>query len=180
MNDQTVTLRVSFDAAQISSALVWHAIEGDPTRSAYKTQGRFAGALHFNKGDCLQIELIGYGQLGDLDGIEIVGANIFTMPHTSVKTRSAPSPFQDGHAVVTLNDWSTPDMIGEPDPERLGYLTYTKVPLLVVQETGRWELSLVVTVRVLRSGKQSELRVFAFDPESEVGTGGDPPLIGNR
>jgi len=179
MTEQTVTLRVSFDAAQISSALVWHAIEGDPARSAYKSQGRFAGALHFDKGDLFEIELIGYGQLGELDGIEIVGANIITMPHTSVHTRSAPSPFQDGHAVVALNDWSAMEMIGQPDPERLGYLSRTKAPLQVVQETGRWELSLVVTVNVLRAGQRSVLRVFAFDPESEVGTGGDPPLIGN-
>lgn len=41
---------------------------------------------------------------------------------------------------------------------------------------GRWELSFYVTVRIKRAGDQSEqLRVFYFDPETEVGNGTFPP-----
>ena len=176
MADSTVTLRVSFDAAQISSALVWHAIEGDPTRNAYKSQGRHAGALHFEQGDLFQIELLAYGDLGQLVGIELVDASIITMPHTSLNTGSAPSPFASDHAVVHVGNWSKPKLQEQADQMRVGFECHTELPLQVTQVTGRWELSLVVTVRLLRpDGARSELRVFAFDPDSEVGTGGDPP-----
>ena len=176
MADSTVTLRVSFDAAQISSALVWHAVEGDPARNAYKSQGRHAGSLHFEKGDLFAIELQAFGELGMLAGIEIIDASIITLPHTSLSTGSAPSPFASDHAVVQVGDWSKPELQAQPDPLRIGYECHTLAPLQVTQESGRWELSLVVTVRLLRKDNtRSELRVFAFDPESEVGTGGDPP-----
>lgn len=176
MTEPTVRLRVSFDADQVGSTLVWHAVEGEPARNAYHAQGRFAGALHFEKGDRFAIELTAFGDTASLKGLEIVDAALVTMPHTSVNSRSAPSPFATEKAVLPVADWTKPDATVEADPLRVRWITHLAAPLLILQETGRWELSLVVTVRLLRpEGQRSELRVFAFDPESEVGTGMDPP-----
>lgn len=176
MTEPTVRLHVSFDADQVSSSLVWHAVEGTPARNAFHAQGRHAGALHFEKGDQFAIDLTAFGNTATLKGLELLEAVLVTMPHTSVDRRSAPSPFATEQAVLRLAAWTKPESSPEPDPLRVRWTTRMVAPVSVLQETGRWELSLIVTVRLLRpEGQRSELRVFAFDPESEVGTGMDPP-----
>lgn len=48
--------------------------------------------------------------------------------------------------------------------------------LTVGPYNGVWELSFYITVRIKRTGQETEqLRVFYFDPESEVGNGTYPP-----
>lgn len=48
--------------------------------------------------------------------------------------------------------------------------------LTVGPYNGSWELSFYVTVRIKRNGeKRDQLRVFYFDPETEVGNGTNPP-----
>ncbi|TXF96922.1 hypothetical protein [Massilia arenae] len=48
--------------------------------------------------------------------------------------------------------------------------------LTVGQYNGFWELSFYLTVRIKRTGEETQqLRVFYFDPETEVGNGTNPP-----
>lgn len=48
--------------------------------------------------------------------------------------------------------------------------------LTVGKYNGSWELSFYVTVSIKRSGETREqMRVFYFDPETEVGNGMEPP-----
>lgn len=48
--------------------------------------------------------------------------------------------------------------------------------LTVGKYNGSWELSFYVTVKIKRAGEDiAQLRVFYFDPETEVGNGMNPP-----
>ncbi|AVP98890.1 hypothetical protein C7S18_17650 [Ahniella affigens] len=176
MSNNTVYLRVSFDVDQLSSALVWQATEGTDQRSAYHRVGRYAGALHFYQNDRFTVELLAFAPLGAVRTITVIGASIITIPHAEERRRSAPSPFDSKHAVVELLDWAKAEEVADPNLERTAFMTRTESPLVVEQLSGRWELSLVVTVLIeFQNDRSPTRRVFSFDPESEVGTGGDPP-----
>ena len=66
--------------------------------------------------------------------------------------------------------------MGEPEQAPLHRIRQEwKHNLDVGYTAGRWELSFVMTVRIMRGeDTQPELRVFSFDPESSVG--GDTTL----
>jgi hypothetical protein len=173
-------IRVSFDADQVGGVLVWRAVDAATHKNAYRDQGRFAGSLHFDDGDEVTIELVGLGVLNEFVAFEIVDASVVTLPHSSVAGVSAPSPFATNHAVIALQGWSKPTVVANPIDQRVE-ISRSAAALTVAQASGRWEMSLVLTVELvwLRAGQERrELRVFYVDPESEVGTGIDPPWRG--
>ncbi len=97
---------------------------------------------------------------------------------------SPPSMFgvaDDGAVSGALYPLAPAGFVKLDQPGGLGYTSVTlrwNEPLTITSVPGSWELSVLVTVAIARSGQQDELRVFYFDPESEVGNGTTPPEAG--
>lgn len=169
-------LRVTYDTDQQGGALLWR-VDSSSGRNLLVTSGPYAGALHFEPGDQIYVDVRGSGRLKTFVSGRILAAHLVTMPHTGAGKFSAPSPFSDSTAVVELTDWNKPQMIDDVGLDTRYCLQQTTLPLPVVQKSGRWELSFVLSVALvlLEDGEQREyIRVFSFDPESEVGDGTDP------
>lgn len=171
-------IRVSFDIEQISSDLVWRAAEVKNNRDLLASVGRFAGAVHLRKDDALTVQVTAYGGEDALVTINVIDAMLYTVPHTSGGTFSAPSPFSAVRATTPVGQWS-PAEIHHCHERKLKLAVQTSLtPLQVVATDGRWKLSLIITVVIERrvgDQKISEVRVFSFDPEAEVGSGTEPP-----
>jgi hypothetical protein len=173
------TLRVSFDADQISDQLLWSLDEGGLERP----DGAYAGALRFYPGQSLRLEVSGGATLiSGFLSFQIVDCCFITRPQVvncgaERRTRYAPpSPFLQavGGSFPLELDFSS--RVAERED-----LSYRKIvqswkrTLDIGQSSGRWELSFNITVRIVRADQNTEVRVFQFDPESEVGTGARPP-----
>lgn len=173
-------IRVSFDIDQVSSDLLWQAAEVKTDRDLYAPVGRYAGAVHFRKGDTVSVEVTAYGRTDSLVSTNILDAMLYTVPHTSGERFSAPSPFSSVRATVPVEQWAPAQIKPIPESEISSSVQRSLTPLTVVQGDGRWKLSLILTVVIERSIKdttetQQEIRVFSFDPEAEVGSGTEPP-----
>ncbi len=182
-NKEKAVLRVSFDVDQISGDLLWRITDPDSGRNLLDSVGRFAGSVHFRHGDEVFVEVMATGRLGQFVTSRILAGHIVTRPHTTVEsgsaaeTFSAPSPFSNDAAVVAIPGWTPTQMVDDPVRGLRIALQQSTAPLSVIQRTGRWELSFVISVAIVqeRDGERGEsVRVFSFDPESEVGTGTDP------
>lgn len=173
---QTAIIRVSFDAEQTGGNLLWR-VDASGGRNLLESTGRFAGAVHFQPNDAIYLEVRGSGRLDTFLDARILAAHLITRPHTGQNAFSAPSPFSSETAVVPINAWTATQMIDEPAQGLRYSLQQSTLPLHVIQKSGRWELSLALTVAItlLENGVKRELvRAFFFDPESEVGDGTDP------
>jgi hypothetical protein len=171
-----VLMRVSFDSDQLGGALVWAAVDETTHRNALKSQGEFAGSLHFNQGDSVALEIIGFGMAQTFLGFDIVDVSVVTVPHTTRERQSAPSPFGGNSAVMHIEKWQAPTQMSEGSG-RVAYSRLSDSPLPVIVKTGRWDLTIVLSVALNFAGAPlPTYRVFIIDPESEVGTGADPFL----
>jgi len=177
-----VTLRVSFDAEQISSRLNWVFIP--ESRPDF---GTHAGSILLDHGEVLSVEVVGSGLVkpGGFSGFELIECCLFTRPQVvqlggSVRTAFAPpSPFVGVKgACYTYSGKTRPG----PAPAALPgateqWLTVVETlsdQLTVGDSDGRWEMSFLLTVSLLWHDAPSTRRVFYFDPESEVGDGSHP------
>ncbi len=169
-------IRVSFDSNQFGGALVWAAVDETKHRNAYRSQGLFAGSLHFNQGDTVALEIIGFGMAENFLGFDLIDVSMITVPHTTQERQSAPSPFGGNRAVLTIENWQ--QIVKTPDGNgRVAYSRMSDLPLLVAEKSGRWDMTIVVSVALyFLDVKEATYRVFLIDPESEVGTGADPFL----
>ncbi|HDS1578109.1 hypothetical protein WG628_09735 [Stenotrophomonas maltophilia] len=172
-------IRVSFDIDQVSSDLLWQAAVAKTHRDLYSPVGRYAGAVHFREGDTVSVEVTGYGRSGTLLSTNILDAMLYTVPHTSGERFSAPSPFSSVRATTPIEQWQPARIEHDREPGFSASVQRSLTPLTVVQDDGRWKLSLILTVvieRLTKAGPQQEIRVFSFDPEAEVGSGTEPPV----
>lgn len=169
-------IRVSFDVRQSGGNLVWH-VDNQHHRNLYKHSGPYAGSVHLLPEDNTYIEVWAFGPLDEEFTIDVVEAALITVPHTDTNAFSVPSPFGTGRAVHAVTDWSRPQYWKLPPEKQRRALQTTLKPLLVGPTSGRWDLSLVITVNISRPTingvVDNFVRVFTFDPESEVGTGAD-------
>lgn len=187
MNDDhdRAAIRVSFDAMQIGGNLVWH-IDDDKQRDLFQRFGRHAGSVHFDPDDEIYVEVYGFGPEAIFLDAKVLQAALITRPHTSQERYSEPSPWDPLGAVAALADWTDTGAIVDPATSLRETMQSTKTPLRIVVAEGRWELSLIVTIALTfqgDAGKETSVRVFGFDPESEVGTGADPkrhPIVVTR
>lgn len=169
-------LRVTYDTDQLGNALLWR-VDTSSGRNLLAVQGRYAGALHFEPKDEVYVEVTGSGRIATFASSRILAAHLITRPHAGNGRFSPPSPFSDETAVVELADWSKPELMDDPPTESRYCLQRTTRPLPVIQASGSWELSFVLTVALVfddNGRKRKQIRVFSFDPESEVGDGTDP------
>jgi hypothetical protein len=176
-------LRVSFDADQISDQLYWRLGDGDPG-DLTRPDGAYAGALRFYPGESLQLQVSGGGTvISGFSSFQIVDCCFITRPQVVYceeggKTRYAPpSPFLQapgGSYPLALDFRAHLDELTGPDYRKV--VQHWKRTLDIGFSSGRWELSFNLTVRIMRGADQGfDVRVFQFDPESEVGTGARPP-----
>ncbi len=176
---EPMVLQVSFDADQISGQLDWKVLP-----NCEPLTGRHAGAILFEPGAELGLEVTGYGKpYGDFQSFQIVECCIITRPQVvqigskNVPVRyAAPSPFVQGigASLALENDFDPLPPVIDPDGTR-AITQRWKHQLNVNQAPGRWNLSFLLTLRMLRGeGQVQETRVFYFDPESEVGDGSNP------
>lgn len=171
-------IRVSFDIEQISSDLVWRAAEVKSNRDLFAAIGRYAGAVHLRQDDAVTVQVTAYGAEDSLLTINVIDAMLYTVPHTSGGVFCAPSPFSKVRATMPVGQWSAAE-IHHCHERKVKLAVQTSLaPLQVVETDGRWKLSLIITVlidRYVGNQKVSEIRVFSFDPEAEVGSGTEPP-----
>lgn len=177
---QEVLLRVSFDIDQLSNRLVWVFDDDGPVTpgravvNAFQRYGRHAGAVHFNKGDQLTVHVLGFGSIKDFETFEVTDCTLATVPTAYLHVPPPPSPFGNEHATQKLKFAKPVDLVSKC-PELRIRAAHGKSRLTVVEEKGVWDFSLYVTVKITRiepdGCHKHVLRVFLFDPESEVGTG---------
>ncbi|MDZ4350157.1 MAG: hypothetical protein U1A22_11555 [Xanthomonadaceae bacterium] len=173
-----VSLSVSFSADQICGDLLWSFKEGTTGRNLLLSTGRQAGAVHFRRGETVIVEVHGTGPKGTFVKANVKFAHLVSIPHTGTDGFSAPSPFSEEAAVVAVEDWGNVKMAVDPSSGLMTSSQRSRTPLLVTQKTGRWGLSLVLSIQIQMVDadgvKSTANRVFSFDPEAEVGTGTDP------
>jgi hypothetical protein len=187
---QHATISLSFDYQQRNQQLSWHAVEDG--HNARHSHGPHAGGMWFDPGTQVDVLVTGgtvEETLSQSLGFSIVQCCIVTRPHAYDLTRNfgrqfaPPSPFEAPHgqaaAVVMVTDFQ-PE---KATPDAAGVLYYSRAyrsaqPLTVAGGAAgqaflhRWEMSFVLTVQIVdeRSGART-LRVFTYDPETEVGNG---------
>ncbi|WP_228896149.1 hypothetical protein [Pseudoduganella aquatica] len=169
-----VILNVTFDIDQDTQLLRWNfEADGKPIAG----QGVETGLLAFQLADKLSVNVIAECKSSEYTAdVHIDGCHFITIPRAFTKRENPEragefpeaSPFNDYGAVISLGSG---DCVGHPP-------TTVKLwqPDLPMQcdNLGRWELSMVLTTTITRNQgglTHREQRVFAFDPECEVGMG---------
>jgi len=182
-------LEVRFDVDQQSDQLSYRLLPDPlfpPEPDPNPRRGGYANALYFKAGEQVTIRVVGGGDKVDKNpgfvSFQIVDCTIITKPQVvrrdkNVRTEYAPpSPFSQALSASypLALDFSTHVTV---DDEKYFELTQNwKQTLDVAYSPGLWELSMVLTVRIIRGvGEVDEVRVFSFDPEAEVGGQGTMP-----
>lgn len=174
-------LSVHFDVDQITNQLDYSFTSCDGT--ADPRHGPYMGGVHFQQGQHVYLDVTCCGsEKSGFTSFQIVDCCIISVPQlTQIGPKvptvySPPSPFlQAVGATYSLPlDFEAKILLGEQgdpaQPPLRRIRQEWKHNLDVGYATGRWELSFVMTVRIMRGeGVQPELRVFSFDPESSVG-----------
>jgi hypothetical protein len=169
---RNVVLTVTFDIDQDTQLLSWaFTADGKPISG----QGVETGLLAFQKDDQLSVAVIATSE-APLGSVHIDGCHMITMPLAFTKRENPeragefpePSPFNEYGAVIDLGSGEC-EGHGETTAKRW----QPQVPMQC-DNIGRWEMSFVLTTTITRTQgglAQREQRVFAFDPEFEVGNG---------
>jgi hypothetical protein len=183
-----VTLELHFDADQEGSDLSHELRRDTPNGTDPNPEtGPHADSLYFAAGEQLGLQITGHGAAGgdvppgtQFVSFQVIDCVITTRPQViqrgiGLTTKYAvPSPFQQavGACYPVALDFSASASGLDPDNERTVTQTWKRT-LDIGVTPGLWELSLVLTVRIVRGpGSVEELRVLSFDPETEVGGNG--------
>ncbi len=171
-------LSVHFDADQITNQLDYSFTSCDGT--ADPRHGPYMGGVHFQKGQHVYVDVTCCGtKESGFTSFQIIDCCLISVPQLAqigpkVPTvYSPPSPFlQAVGATYNLSlDFESQVLPLDPKlPDLRRIRQEWKHNLDVGHADGRWEISFVMTVRIMRSeNEQPELRVFSFDPEGSVG-----------
>lgn len=142
-------------------------------------EGVYAGCLYFYRGEQVLLRVVATGT-ADFTGFDVVECCMVTEPQiiqcgpTVPTVYSAPSMFvkEAGAVYVVKGHYSSST---EPLTDgRHMVIRDWDGQAKVTSEDGRWELSFYLTVRISRAGVRDELRVFSFDPETQVGDAVNP------
>ena len=177
---EVVTLRISFDVDNDSPMLSWSMKVGDETISPYK--GTYTGSVQFYAEDEVALVVVGHGRATSFKSFQVVDCCLVTVPQVVYRrvgrpTRYAqPSPFVQvaGASYMFSNDFSSHSVMND---EVRTVEQHWKETLNIASSLGRWDMSLVLTVKILRGLQDApEVRVFRFDPETQVGNGTRPRI----
>ncbi|HEY0061638.1 MAG TPA: hypothetical protein VGC21_05935, partial [Telluria sp.] len=183
----TMLIEANFDIDQVGQTLEWRFSRKDGHGNPVK--GRYAGGVYFTVGEQTRVR-VRAGSYNAFNGFKVIDCTLITMPQVvrigkNVATRFAPvSPFVSspviqvtGASVSLPPAQFVPSAVHPDDPEYNEFALEWGHELSVGPETGRWEISFVLTVEIQRADGCTEQRAFSFDPEGEVGTGLTPPKI---
>lgn len=159
-------LSVSFDAGQLGRQLCWTATEG--RENLLQITGKFAGSLLLPKGHDLRVEVHGYGDQ-TLKSFQVLSVCLVTVP---ADDELPPSPFDDqSTATVQMTDFpACATIIYDPHIDRSYGITASATPLQIRDVNGAWQVSMILTAQIV-DARGTRVRVFRFDPESQVGNG---------
>lgn len=180
-DDQYIVLSMSFDVDQNSDNLFWELkpVNSSPMPNDDSTNqyGVGAGAVTFYQGEKVMLKVKGGGaNANGFTSFQILECCLITRPKvvivgSGLATRYAsPSPFLQsiGSSYSFENDFSS--MVSDKDD----YRTITQMwkrTLNIEHTNGTWDLSLNLTVRILRGYGATDIRVYRFDPEVQIGDG---------
>jgi hypothetical protein len=174
-----ITLMVSFDIDQESEQLNWSFLDAEG-RPIVRPKGQETGTIAFKAGDAIALQVVAYSYKKALRGAHIIDCHLMTRPLLYSKRQNPefageypyPSPFfnpatqLDGQgATASFGNGATAGT-----PSRMSWSS--PVVMLCLNE-GRWDTSFIMTVAI-ETADGLDYRVFAFDPECQVGTGAMP------
>lgn len=179
-----VTLTIGFDADQVSDQLAYEFISADGSHPVHPT-GLFKGEIYFEEGEIFHLQVRGGGKPDSFTSFDVIDCAIITKPQIisagpkQPAVYALPSPFANvsGACYPVALNFEVKTTVTTTDANG-GYRLIDQAwlhTLDICHTQGRWEISLVLTVRIVRGpGEESEIRVFSFDPEGQVGpTGSD-------
>jgi len=192
MTEPLMTLAARFDVNQVDDGVDWQFTDIESVGTIDRIPGdpQWNRDIDFSAGQEFRIALSASDQQKTgFESLEVIDCCIITRPRIlccgpKVRTWYAPpSLFVDSSgaelgAVYQINpaEFSVHSTGIDPEKGRRVTLLWNG-HLTVGKYNGFWEFSFYVTVRINRAGEdQAQLRVFCFDPETEVGNGIDPPI----
>lgn len=193
-NPSAMLLEANFDIDQTGETLEWRFSRTDGDGNPI--EGRYAGGVYFTVGEKMFIRVKAGSKVKPdkktpFQSFEVLDCCLISRPQIcqsgpDVPIRYAlPSPFVAGTPPgeigtnleamgASINLAANKFKAREAKPHDPDYYQVTQVwddHLTVGGALGRWELSFVITVSIMRTDGTSYPRVFCFDPEGEVGTG---------
>ena len=197
MSEQNpIAISLNFDFEQCNQMLTWKAVNEETHRSAYHDRGPHAGGMYLPVNESISIIVTGGAMRSSIPHnwtFKVVQCYLITLPHEKYarlkhgRQFALPSPFvaPADQAAGAVRDIPASVFAGPfPDNNATNGM-YTasffeaRNILTVIPKTqpqiddleGRWELTFILTVQVIPAdGSAPFLRVFSFDPETEVGS----------
>ncbi|MDQ1830300.1 hypothetical protein [Massilia scottii] len=179
----SMLLEANFDINQIGETLEWKFSRKDGDGNPLT--GRYAGAIYFTMGELVHIK-VRAGGYERFESFKVLDCSLITRPQIvciapgQLASYASPSPFDGvaGACVAIAPDEFGPPRARESEDDGRKYHTISRKWdnfLTVGEDTGRWEVSFVLTVEITRRSGKQDTRVFVFDPEGVVGAGVTPP-----
>lgn len=191
MTQPLMTLTARFDVNQIDDGVNWIFADIDSAINTEHTrvEAQWNRDIEFSAGQEFRIAIAASDKdKTGLESLEVVDCCLITRPHIlscgpNQRTRYAPPSLfssqssQQLGALYRIEPSAFSVHSSGIDPEKGKRITLLwDGHLTVGPYNGFWELSFYVTVRIKRTGDEPEqLRVFYFDPETEIGNGTSPP-----
>jgi hypothetical protein len=179
MSDKNYYLMVSFDICQESEQLNWTFLDShhQPVDTA---KGVETGLFVFEAGDRMRLHVVANSYLEELVGVHVIDCHMASSPIMYSKRVTPhmageypyPSPFFDPAEALNGQGATCSFGYGEAHGSRMK-MTWDSDVELIYRNKGRWEMSFIMTVAIERANGL-EYRVFSFDPEANVGSGGIP------
>jgi hypothetical protein len=179
-------LRADFDIDQVGQTLEWSFTRKDGDGNPIT--GKYAGEIYFTVGEKMKLH-VKAGSKTPFKGFVVKDCVLISRPGIACTgpkvptVYSPPSPFV-GNDRVKVPGASINIPVDQFVPVQLkqtGATPYYEMAqewsdhLMVGETTGRWELSMVLTVCITREDNSTVERVLCFDPEGTVGAGTSPP-----
>ncbi|WP_312487388.1 hypothetical protein [Massilia timonae] len=191
MTQPLMTLTARFDVNQIDDGVNWVFADLDSAIEALHSpiEAQWNRDIQFSAGQEFKIAITASDKdKTGFESLEVVDCCLITRPHIlscgpNQRTRYAPpslfasSSSQQLGALYRIEPSAFTVHSSGIDPAKGKRITLLwDGNLTVGPYNGLWELSFYLTVRIKRSGDETEqLRVFYFDPETEIGNGTFPP-----
>ncbi|WP_313171616.1 hypothetical protein [Massilia oculi] len=191
MTQPLMTLAARFDINQVDDGIDWLFTDINSIENVERTTGdpHWNRNIEFSAGQDFRIAIIAgdEGKTG-FESLEVIDCCLITRPRIiscgpNVRTWYAPPSLfsiNNGNQLGALyriepSDFSVHSNGIDPAKGRKITLLWND-QLTVGPYNGFWEFSFYVTVNIKRAGEETgQLRVFYFDPETEIGNGTKPP-----
>jgi hypothetical protein len=176
MTENVVNLKLHFDADQVTKALRFEFIAEHG--SLFCKDGPLAGTYNFPKKAQIKINVTGGAKINDKMRFTITDLTLVSVS-TMLPGESPLSMFDEYRACTTIADWSLPQVVEDKKTKRSETTLISGDTLNLTATNGQWEMSGYLSVLIEKTGSDGKInthaRLFHFDPEGTMGTGGDRP-----